>query len=176
MRLSLSERQRKIYHNVKDSEWEETKERYYEKERDNGHHLKWWAKNMKTRKPRDMSNARKKMRRTAPEKAMIEILTELGIEFEIEFPLRFLDGYKIYDFRIDKLLIEVDGDYIHGNFDNDSVSFNYMQMKNKKNDGQKNWIAKKSGYKIIRFWQSTIERDKQLVIERLKKAINADKK
>ena len=72
-------------------------------------------------------------------------------------------------------MIEVDGDYYHGNSENDSVSFNYLQMKNKKNDGQKNWIAKKAGYKIVRFWESTIERDEPLVRERLEKILYGNK-
>jgi very-short-patch-repair endonuclease len=65
--------------------------------------------------------------------------------------------YKRYDFLLPEhnVLIEVDGDYWHGNpklFRNP----NKVQVNNMKNDMFKNDLAIKMGYRILRFWENEI--------------------
>lgn len=114
---------------------------------------------------------RKARKRTKPEQAMKIMLEELCIEFEEEFSVPFANTFKVYDFRIGRnLLIEVDGDFVHGRVE--AVKrFHTMHIKNKQNDIIKNWIAKERGYKLFRFWETDIMKNKDMVIERLKKII-----
>ncbi len=102
---------------------------------------------------------RKNKKRTSAEQMMIQILNELMIEFEVEFPIVFASSYKLFDFKINgkDILIEVDGDYWHGNQENDRIKINYMHLKNKKNDMLKNIIAKKKGFKLIRVWETDLQ-------------------
>ena len=119
----------------------------------------------------DPSAGRKRKKRTKPEKAMMSILQDLGLDYEEEFSLPFTNTWRVYDFWIKgtNLLIEVDGDYIHYNTETQNGSMNAMHIKNKQNDVIKTWLAKQRGYQIIRFWETTLENHKELVIERLNK-------
>lgn len=86
------------------------------------------------------------------------------IYFEKDEKLRF----RIYDFYlIDKnILIEIDGDYWHGNslfFDN----LNVTQLKNKNNDDFKNKLADMKNMGIKRLWENEIlnETFKEKILE-----------
>lgn len=118
--------------------------------------------------PLDPGEYRKRIKRTKPEKAMIKILEDLGIEdYEVEYSIYALKMYKVYDFKVgENLLIEVDGDFIHGNRES-GIDFQFMHLKVKENDALKNVIAKSNGFNIIRFWQSTIENDPDLVKQKI---------
>ena len=115
---------------------------------------------------------RKNRKRTAPEEEMSKILKELNIEFEIEFPVNFLNSWKVYDFRIlDKeILIEVDGDYWHG-FEELNEHRNYMQLKNKRNDVIKNWLARKRGFQLLRFWEHEINLYREDVKQKIREIV-----
>ena len=102
---------------------------------------------------------------------MMNILNELHIEFESEYPIYFCHTWKVYDMRIgDSILIEVDGDYWHGNPEKAKVS-QFHLLKNKKNDLMKDFIAKKNGFNLLRFWESDVHNAKDLVVKRLLEAI-----
>ena len=42
-----------------------------------------------------------------------------------------------------------------------------MQLKNKQNDMIKNWVAKNSGYKLIRVWENDIKENYEEVKSRI---------
>lgn len=115
---------------------------------------------------------RKFKKRTGCEKAMIDILTELNLEFEIEFPIYFAGQWKIYDFLVEgKFLIEVDGDYWHGRSsttikeDGSVKEKKYNMIANKRNDIIKNFLAKRRGLPLLRFWETDIEEKREEIIQ-----------
>jgi very-short-patch-repair endonuclease len=135
--------------------------------------LKNAAKGLNNKKAFDPGPSRKNRKRTGPELAMISILREMCIDYEEEFSIQFSNNYKVYDFRIlDNVLIEVDGDFVHYNRETIDSNFNAMHLKNRQNDMVKNWIAKNKGFKLIRFWGSTVQHDRELVIEKLQDEIS----
>jgi hypothetical protein len=120
----------------------------------------------------DPSASRKNKKRTSPERAMMDILGKMNIPYEEEYSIPFTNTWRVYDFLLldTDILIEVDGDYIHGN--REVVErYNAMHFKNMQNDKVKNWIAKERGFQLLRFWQSTIENDPDLVMEKISKAL-----
>jgi len=90
---------------------------------------------------------------TKPEIKMKEILNELTISFEHQFRL----GNHLYDFHISNtnILIEVDGDYYHGNPEIfDDLTENQLIQKLK--DAQNTRLAKTNNFVLLRFWQNDI--------------------
>jgi len=118
---------------------------------------------------------RKNRKRTGLERCMMEILKDLYLEYEEEFPVFFAGEWKVYDFLVEgNLLIEVDGNYWHGKLDKESkidVS-RFFQLSNKKNDIKKNFIAKRKGYKMLRFWEDDVFDRREEVINRIMSEIN----
>lgn len=90
---------------------------------------------------------------TKPELKMKEILVELNIPFECQFRV----GNHLVDFHLlgTNILIEVAGDYWHGNPKIYS-KLNKTQEKNRQRDLEKEKIAKDNNYILLRFWESTI--------------------
>lgn len=99
-----------------------------------------------------------------PEKLMGQYLEELNLQYETEYPL---DGFH-YDFYIESLnlLIEVDGDYFHGN-PKFFKTLNPMQRKNKGLDKVKNAVARDNNFNLIRFWEDDIKNDKTKIIDNI---------
>lgn len=97
---------------------------------------------------------------TKPEKLIENILIRNNIEFIKQFKIYYdfeNHKYKIYDFLIFKknILIEVDGDYWHGNpkiFPNP----NKTQKNAILNDIYKNELANKNNFKLFRYWENEI--------------------
>ena len=79
------------------------------------------------------------------EQQIADMLEGEGIDYEREKPLKYMAGWRYYDFcLIDyNVLIEVDGQYYHD-------TRGHAIMMAKKNDAIKNWLAKKEGYNLIR--------------------------
>lgn len=106
---------------------------------------------------------RKHTQRTEPEKITQELLEQMGIPYEIEKSLKYKFSWKHYDISLKEypILIEVDGNYWHGEEDTRKKQgrANFTQYKNKQNDAIKNWLAKKNGYKLIRIWEKEIKED-----------------
>jgi len=107
---------------------------------------------------------------TKPELKMKEILNELNIPFEHQFRLcRYLFDFHILNTNI---LIEVDGDYYHGNPEKYS-NLNETQQKVKQKDIIKDKVAKTNNFILLRFWESNIlnnkENVKNCIIETLKR-------
>ena len=82
------------------------------------------------------------------EQQVADMLESEDIGYEREKPLKYMAGWRYYDFcLIDyNILIEVDGEYYHDTRGKPS----YVIMMAKKNDAIKNWLAKKEGYNLIR--------------------------
>ena len=101
-----------------------------------------------------------------------KILEELEIPYQMKF--RIYDTKKInfwfreYDFLLlnTKILIEVDGDYWHGNT-NLFEELSMFQKTVKDKDVVKEKFANDFGYEIVRFWGSEIKNNKELVKQKM---------
>jgi len=150
----------------------------------------WYGKHHSKESKRKMSKARKKylknpearkMQRifilkrlqnykgpykdTKPELKMKEILNNLNIPFEHQFRL---ENY-LFDFKIKgkNILIEVDGDYWHGN-PKIYKDLNEMQKKMQKRGLEKGKLAKTNNFILLRFWEGDILKNENKVIEKMK--------
>ena len=109
---------------------------------------------------------------TKPEREFDKLMKEMNIECESQKII----GGSIYDFYLPeyKMLIEIDGDYYHGNpakYTKDQL--NGMQKKNKLNDKEKDIQAKGFGYKIERAWEHDINKEYSSVRMRFTKLLLA---
>lgn len=106
---------------------------------------------------------------TKPEKGFRDILSEMNVPFRMQHNVKkFLFDFYLPDHN---LLIEVDGDYWHGNPEKfpDPSS---MQRKNRRRDRLKAKIAMEQGYKVIRFWESEINDNPSDVKRQLEEYLN----
>jgi len=112
----------------------------------------------------------KKMSRkmTWPEREFKKMMRELGIKI---LPQKIVGG-KIYDFYIPSknILIEIDGDYWHGNPEVFEEQ-NAMQRRAAKNDAYKNVLAKGLGYEIERIWENDLKHNYNQVKQRMKQIV-----
>lgn len=112
-------------------------------------------------------------KKTDIEKAFEKILEELEIPFQYKF--RIYDKEKInfwfreYDFLIlnTNILIEIDGDYWHGN-EKIFEELSDFQKSVQVNDLIKKEFANTNGYDIIRFWGSEIKKNNDKVKNEIK--------
>jgi len=90
---------------------------------------------------------------TKPELKMKEILNELNIPFEHQFRL----GNHLFDFHIlnTNFLIEVDGDYYHGNTKK-FIKLSEKQLKQYQKDIKNEKLVKENNFILLRFWESDI--------------------
>ena len=115
------------------------------------------------RKNRPMSNL---------EQLIADMLDDLKIEWEREKPLKYLQGWRYYDFHLIEhgVLIEVDGSYWHGERDKPS----YVTLMAKKNDAIKNWLAKKEGFELIRIKEKQLKEEYNTVMENISSAVGKE--
>ena len=95
-----------------------------------------------------------------------DILTTLNIEFVHQY---HVDGFD-YDFYLPSknLLIEIDGDYWHGNPDvYTEAVLNNMQRKNRGKDKLKTKHAADRNFKLARYWEHDINNDRLSVVRTL---------
>lgn len=106
---------------------------------------------------------------TGPEIRLGEILIEMDI---YHFSQKIIKD-KIFDYFVPKanLLIEVDGDYWHG-FGKEYSELNEIQKRSKRNDKDKDIIAKGLGYEILRFWEHDIYDNPDFIKSEILKKIN----
>lgn len=101
---------------------------------------------------------------TAPEKKFEKMMKKMGVNCE---PQRILNDV-IYDFYLPdyNVLVEIDGDYYHGNPKvYTEGELNHMQIKNKKNDLYKDSLARGLGYVLERVWEKDINENYSSVCE-----------
>jgi len=105
---------------------------------------------------------------------MMKMLKGMFIEFESEHPIFFIDGWKVFDFKLEDypILIETDGDFWHGNPDADTTKKRYHILKAKKNDMMKNWIARRNGLVLLRFWEKEVFEKPDLVKDEILAAVH----
>ena len=115
---------------------------------------------------------RKKRPMSDLEEMVADMLDNLKIEWDREIPLKYLQGWRYYDFHLIEygVLIEVDGSYWHGERDKPS----YVTLMAKKNDMIKNWLAKKEGYKLIRIKEKQLKEEYDTVIENISSVIGKE--
>lgn len=102
-----------------------------------------------------------------------KLLEELEIPYQMKF--RIYDTKKInfwfreYDFLLSdsNILIEVDGDFWHGN-EELFGELNEYQKNTQTNDKIKEDFAKLNGYKVIRFWGSEVKKNTTEVKNKIK--------
>ena len=125
----------------------------------------------------------KPTKNTVPEKLMRKMLKDLGIRFEEQIGIK--EPACQPDFFIQpNILIFSDGDYIHANpnpfllprsskihpgYKDDAKYFRNKTMKDKRRQDQRITRGlKKEGYKVLRFWHSALETEKEKLINRKK--------
>jgi very-short-patch-repair endonuclease len=103
-------------------------------------------------------------KKTDIEKLFEKILEELEIPFQSKFRIYDKEKvnfwYKEYDFLLvnTKILIEVDGDYWHGN-QNIFNELSDFQKSVQINDEIKEKFATTKGYDVVRFWGSDVKKN-----------------
>lgn len=105
-----------------------------------------------------------RLNETKPEKIIEELLIKYNIAYEKQVKL----GKYIADFKIGKIIIEIQGDYWHGNpkFYSEE-NLNNMQKKHKIRDIFKKEYYLNSGYFLIEIWENEINKK----IEKIEKLI-----
>lgn len=102
------------------------------------------------------------------EQKVADELKRNGIDYTFQFFINEGDVCKSYDFKIKgkPIIIEVDGDFWHGN---PSKTNHYEKVDEVKvNDLMKDLIAAERGYKVIRLWESDINKDISIIMNSLK--------
>ena len=112
---------------------------------------------------------RKNREMSGVERIFADPLDDLKIEYEREKPLKYMQGWRYYDFHLigHGILIEVDGSYWHG----DDRKPSYVTMMAKKNDYTKNFLAKMRGYELIRVKEKELTGDYDMVKENISQRV-----
>ena len=114
---------------------------------------------------------------TEPERLMKVILRNLGVSFTSEHPITHGKHYRVYDFYCYSMdeycfMVETDGDYWHAKEfyteDKPLSKLHKVQKRNIRNDKLKNKIAKELGIPLLRFWESDIKKNPEMVAERIR--------
>jgi very-short-patch-repair endonuclease len=128
-----------------------------------------WTKNNK-HTPETIEKIFSKKPMNKLEKLVSNILDENNIKYKFQFFLKTREGLcKSFDFKIKNkpILIEIDGDYWHGNPDTDSHFKKVDEVKT--NDAFKNKLAHDNGYTLLRFWENDIKNNPKIVITEISK-------
>lgn len=105
------------------------------------------------------------------------LLDELGIEYQSKFRIynesKTPFWYKEFDFLINNtnFLIEVDGDFWHGNKET-LKEINKFHKETQEKDRIKQNFAEQMGYEVIRFWGSDIKKNIESVVNKLLEKLN----
>lgn len=111
------------------------------------------------------------------EKMFKKILEDLSIQYQYKFRIYNKNDdsfwYREFDFLIENthILIEVDGDYWHGN-QKFFETLNDYQIETQKKDKIKENFAINNGYRVLRFWGSEIKKSPDKIKIELTKVIN----
>lgn len=100
-------------------------------------------------------------------------LDVLGLDYVYQFEAK--DIKRFFDFKVQGVLIEIDGDYWHGNPNlYEDKELNRTQKKSKRVDAYKNEWSMLNGYPILRIWESDIRKNPKKVMDMLKKYFYKD--
>lgn len=99
-------------------------------------------------------------------------LDKLGVEYKYQFEAKDIGRFYDYYLPNSNLIIEVDGDYWHGNKEKYSdEELNRSQKKARRVDELKNKWALMHGIPILRLWESEIRKEPQKVMHILEEVI-----
>lgn len=107
------------------------------------------------------------------EKILSKLLDDNNIKHSFSFFIKESKNIcKQYDFKLEgfPILIEMDGDYWHGNSNTTNHWKNVESVK--QNDLIKDQLAKDNGYTLIRIWESDLKQNPIDVINKIKETIN----
>lgn len=123
----------------------------------------------KTHSPETIEKIFSKRSMNKLEQVVANTLDRHKIPYKYQFFLRDGNVCKSYDFKIKRkmILIEVDGDFWHGNPTTKYHAKNVEEVK--KNDEFKLVLAKKRGFKVFHFWEQDIKKNPNIVIEQLER-------
>lgn len=122
----------------------------------------------KTHTPEAIEKIYKNRYKNKLEARFCEILDDLDIPYTFQFFLTEDGVCKSYDFKITgkNILIEVDGDYWHGNPNTESHWHCVEEVK--ANDHFKNGLAISNGFEVLRFWEQDIYHNEEQVRAKLR--------
>lgn len=106
------------------------------------------------------------------EKAACDLLDQHSIAYKFQFFLNHNGTCKSYDIQIKdtKILVELDGDYWHGN---PSTKYHHTGTESTKaNDKLKDVMAEEAGFRLIRVWESEFKSNPNILIDRLSTTLN----
>lgn len=101
------------------------------------------------------------------EKMVADELDKAKIDYHFQYFINDGELCKSYDFKIkDKpLIIEVDGDFWHGNPSKPNHYDKVNEIRN--NDKMKDELAYKHGLKVVRLWETDIKNDPSIVLKHI---------
>jgi very-short-patch-repair endonuclease len=102
------------------------------------------------------------------EKFVSYILDKNNIKYNFQFFLNKDGVCKSYDFKLKdtNILLETDGDYWHGGPSLDKHFYKLEEVK--QNDLFKDQFAKNNGFMLLRFWESDIYKNPEIIIDKIK--------
>jgi len=99
------------------------------------------------------------------EKIVANLLDREKIPYKFQFFINKNGICKSYDFKLlnNNIILEIDGDFWHGNPNtkNHYIKSNEINI----NDTLKEKIATENGYKILRFWESDIKNNPEIILK-----------
>lgn len=102
------------------------------------------------------------------ERAGYEILSNLRLGFT---PQADIDGKFLVDARIGSVVIQWDGEYWHGHPSKIRGAPDKRQAMRMKLDKSQDAYMKKRGLKVLRFWETDVYKNKDVVIETIRCAV-----
>jgi len=104
------------------------------------------------------------------EKMVASELDRLNLKYTFQFFITSDGVCKSYDFKIKRkpIIIEVDGDFWHGN--PDTKSHHTGVEETKENDTLKERMANDRNYRVLRFWETDVKNDLSVIENKLKEA------
>jgi very-short-patch-repair endonuclease len=131
--------------------------------------------------PQDYINKRRRAGQIAAEKSIKYKINKLEtkiqnklVELGLDFEYSVIIGYRQFDFgsREHRILLEVNGDYWHGNPKLYKKSdLNNIQINNKKKDKEKKKFAQKHNMKLYYIWEQDVKNNNFTVLEDIKNEI-----
>lgn len=105
-----------------------------------------------------------------------EFLDKLGVKYVYQFEAKDIGRY--FDFMLENgLIIEVDGDFWHGNPDKyEKEDLRNHQIRAQRIDEYKTKWALMHGFPILRIWESDIRKNPKKVMQILKEELNIQEK
>jgi len=105
-----------------------------------------------------------------PQLRLFESLQTLEVSFSLEYNI---DHYFVDIAAPDiRLAIEVDGDFFHVNESLGYTAKYRVQKRNLRNDKKKQAHLEKSGWEVLRFWVSDIEKDTECIVKQVASKIH----